>query len=145
MAIKAPPSPEDVLAKLTARLMSKGIGPSVDHLVALREQKRELEAKIKNIEAEYSAIEGALMSQLDEQGITKASGGKATASISVSVVGNLVDPAKFHAYLKKSGNFHLLQQRLSAPACRELFESKGDKAIPGVEPFVKKSLNLRAL
>ncbi len=145
MAIKAPPSPEDVLAKLTAKLMSKGIGPSIDHLALLREQKRELEAKIKEIEAEYNAVEGALMSELDSQGMAKATGAKATASISVSVVGNLVDAAALHAFIKKTGYFHLLQPRLSAPACRELFEAKGDKAIPGVEPFAQKRLNLRVL
>lgn len=145
MAIKAPPSPEQVLAKLTAKLMSKGIGPSIDHLSELREQKRELEAKVKVIEAEYAAIEAALMSQLDDQGMAKATGTKATASISVTVVGNLVDPEKLHDFIKKTGYFHLLQPRLSDPACRELFEAKGDKAIPGVEPFHRKRLNLRAL
>lgn len=136
-------SPEEQLAKLTAKLMGRGIGPSIDYLAELREQKRELESKVKMIETEYAGIEAMLMEQLDKGGMAKATGKKATASITEIVVGNLVDADKLHAYIKRTGYFHLLQQRLSDPACRELFESKG--AIPGVEPFTKKRLNLRVI
>jgi hypothetical protein len=134
-----------VLTTLTAKLMSKGIGPSIDHMAKLREDKRELEAKIKTIEAEYASVEAALLSQLEDQGMNKATGKTATASITSTVVGNLVDATALHKYIKRTGHFHLLQQRLSDPACRELFESKGPQAIPGVEPFTKKRVNLRVL
>jgi len=119
------------------------IGSRIDALNQLREDKRALEEKIKIIEGSYHELEEALMEDLETQGMDKATGKKATVSISSTVVGNLVDDKAFFAYVKKTGYFHLLQRRLSDPAIRELLESKG--SIPGVEPFVKKRLNLRTL
>lgn len=138
-------TPEQKLAQITVKLMSKGIGPMIDHMAKLREDKRALEAQIKTIETEYAAVEGVLLEELKKQGMDKATGKLASASISSTVVGNLIDAPALHAYIKKTGYFHLLQQRLSDPACRELFDSKGPKAIPGVEPFTKERVNLRVV
>jgi hypothetical protein len=119
------------------------IGSRIDALNELRENKRKLEEQIKVIEGSYHTLEEALMEDLKTQGMDKATGKKATVSISSTVVGTISDDKAFFAYVKKTGFFHLLQRRLSDPAVRELLESKG--SIPGVEPFVKKRLNLRAL
>jgi hypothetical protein len=131
-------------AVVAVSLTSDGtIGSRIDSLNELREQKRQLEEQIKVIEGSYHELEEALMEDLKTQGMDKATGKKATVSISSITVGNLVDDKAFFAYVKKTGYFHLMQRRLSDPAIRELLESKG--SIPGVEPFVKKRLNLRAL
>jgi hypothetical protein len=131
-------------AVVAVSLTSDGtIGSRIDSLNELREQKRQLEEQIKVIEGSYHTLEEALMEDLKTQGMDKATGKKATVSISSITVGNLVDDKAFFAYVKKTGYFHLMQRRLSDPAIRELLESKG--SIPGVEPFVKKRLNLRAL
>jgi hypothetical protein len=131
-------------AVVAVSLTSDGtIGSRIDSLNELREQKRALEEQIKVIEGSYHELEEALMEDLKTQGMDKATGKKATVSISSITVGNLVDDKAFFAYVKKTGYFHLMQRRLSDPAIRELLESKG--SIPGVEPFVKKRLNLRAL
>jgi hypothetical protein len=129
-------------AVVAVSLTSDGtIGSRIDSLNELREQKRALEEQIN--EGSYHELEEALMEDLKTQGMDKATGKKATVSISSITVGNLVDDKAFFAYVKKTGYFHLMQRRLSDPAIRELLESKG--SIPGVEPFVKKRLNLRAL
>jgi hypothetical protein len=135
---------EVIASKVAISLTTDGtIGSRIDALNQLREDKRALEEKIKVIEGSYHELEEALMEDLKTQGMDKATGKKATVSISSTVVGNLVDDKAFFAYVKKTGYFHLLQRRLSDPAIRELLESKG--SIPGVEPFVKKRLNLRTL
>jgi hypothetical protein len=135
---------EVTAAKVAISLTTDGtIGSRIDALNQLREDKRALEEKIKVIEESYRELEEALMETLQKQGMDKATGKKASVSVSSIVVGNLVDDTAFFAYVKKTGYFHLLQRRLSDPAIRELLESKG--SIPGVEPFVKKRLNLRSL
>jgi hypothetical protein len=127
-------------AKAPVKLVA--IGPTIDKMNELRERKRVLEADVKKIQAEYDELEEKLFAKLDAEGTRTGAGKTATCSISESVVGNLTDDAKFFAYVKKTGYFHLLQRRLSAPAVRELFE-KGVK-IPGCEPFTERRLNLRA-
>ena len=82
-----------------------------------------------------------------EEGMDKATGKKATASISNVTVANVEDWDKFHAFVKKTGYFHLLQRRVSDPGFRELLEQKGAAAMAkvGVVPFVKQNLNLTTL
>lgn len=119
------------------------IGSRIDTMYALREQKRELEAKVKVVEDEYKVIETELLEALEREGTSNGKGKHASASVSVSVVGQITDVEAMNAYIKRSGNFQLYQQRLSTLAVRELLETKG--AIPGVTPFNKVTLTLRTL
>lgn len=143
VARKPKPSPEDVAATKMTAAIKPTLGSQIDALNALRETKRELDAKIKEVETQYEAAQLAVLEALEAQGTDKATGKTATASISVSVVGNIDDRDMLNAFMKKTGNFQLLQNRISLPAMRELLEKKG--AIPGVAVFHKKTLNLRAL
>lgn len=118
------------------------IGPTIDKLNALRESKRGLEAQIKDIEAKYSVLETELLEKLEAEGTDKGAGKTASVSVSTSVVGNVTDWAAFEAYVIKTKYTHLFQRRLSDAAVRELFDQ--GKKVPGVEPFTKKRLNLRA-
>lgn len=130
------------------------LGTLIDQLDAIREKKRALNEKLKEVEVEYSEKENEIRARLAEQGIDKCSGKKATVSLSEVVVGTVTDWDKAYAYIKKTGHFHLLQRRVSDPAFRELFvleQQKRKKAvaanevIPGFEPFTKINLNLRSL
>jgi len=118
------------------------IGGMTDALVALREEKRELQAQIDEVEAKYKALEEQLIEKLDAEGTDKGAGKAGSVSISSTVVANVDDWDAFYAYIKKNNYFHLLQRRPADAACRELFEQKG--SIPGVTPFSKRRLNLRS-
>lgn len=131
-----------VAVKVAAVLAQLPIGPAIDTLAELRDKKRKLEAQIKDIETEYAELEQKLMDRLDAEGTSKGAGKNASASITETVVGNLVDFEAFAEFARKKNYMHLFQRRLSDPAIRELFD-KGVK-IPGVEPFTKRRLNLRS-
>lgn len=136
-------------AKTTASLVAASLtedgtlGSRIDSLCDLREEKRSLEDQLKVVEESYTKLADELMETLDKQGMAKATGKLATVSISTSVVGQIQDDAAFFAYVKKTGHFHLFQRRLSDASVREILEQKG--SIPGIQPFVKKRLNLRNL
>lgn len=119
------------------------VGASIDQLWALRESKRELEAKIKVLDDAIKADEEALMDRLEKEGLEKATGTKAGVSISKNVVANVEDWDKFWGFISKTKNYQLVQRRVSDPAYRELMEM-GTK-IPGVLPFTKTRLNVRSL
>lgn len=126
------------VAKLTMTL-----GAKIDALHALREEKRALEAKITEIEGKYKGIEEELMTDLDAQGLAASRGTAASCSITTSVSGNVENWDDFNKFVKKTGYFHLYQRRISELAYREMLEQ--GKPVPGVVPFTKKKLNLRAL
>ena len=119
------------------------IGGLIDQMSAVRENRRTLAAQDKELEAEISELEKQLIDLMDAEGQTKATGHSASASISENMVFNTTDWNVFMAYLIKTKQGHLVQRRVSAPAVLELFTSKG--VVPGLEPFTKRSINLRNL
>jgi len=119
------------------------IGPLIDHLQSLRAEKRAIEKQLKEIEERYAAIQADLLKVMHAEGISKATGSHATASISTSIKPSVEDWDVFYEFIHRNKYFHLLERRPAVLACRELFETKG--VIPGVVPFTKETLNLRDL
>jgi predicted kinase len=118
-------------------------GAIIDQLWAARENKRVLEAQAKEVGAKIEEIETTLMDRLGAEGLEKATGSKASVSISSSVNADVQDWDAFWGFIIKNKYTHLLQRRVSEPAYRELLEA--GKKVVGVQPFTKKKLNLRTL
>jgi hypothetical protein len=132
-------------AAAVARKLSPGIaiGPTIDKMKDLQNAKAELNAQIKKLDVEYDELELQLFEKLDREGTTKGAGKHASASITSSVVGNVTNWDLVFPYIKKTGYFHLFIKQLNAAALRELFD-KGVK-VPGVEPFTKRRLSIKAI
>jgi hypothetical protein len=109
----------------------------------MREKKRALTVELEKIEEEIRALEAVVIERLDQEGVEKATGRTASVSVSENIVANITDFDALCAFVKKTGYFHLFQRRVTDTACRELWEQK--KAIPGLEPFTKRRLNIRTL
>lgn len=119
------------------------IGSLIDGMNGLRELRREIAAQDADLKKQYDAAEAQLIELLDQQNTSKGAGRTASASVSETVVFNPVDWEAFMDYLIKTKQKHLVQRRVSAPAVLELFTLKGK--VPGLEPFTKRSINLRQL
>ncbi len=130
-------------AKAATKSRAPTVGALIDQIWAAREEKRRLEAQIKEVETTIADINEQLMERLEAEGLDKASGSKATVSVSTNTVANVDDWDAFWAYIIKNKFTHLLQRRVSDPAYRELLEA--GKKVPGVQPFVKRTLNVRSL
>jgi hypothetical protein len=118
-------------------------GALIDQYWAAREEKRRLNELLKDVEAKITDIETALMARLDDEGMVKATGTKASVSISTNTVADVEDWDAFWGFILKNKYTHLLQRRVSDPAYRELLEA--GKKVPGVQPFTKRTLNLRTV
>lgn len=119
------------------------LGEQIDNLYAIREELREAEAVVKEIKERRTLAEEKIITLLDDTNIDKASGMKATASISETTVGQISDFAKFTRYIKQNNAFELLERRVSSVAYREHLAQRKGKPIPGTEPFTRRTLNLR--
>lgn len=126
-------------AAATKKLPS--LGTQIDALFKLRERLREIQQTEKDQQELIAAAEVVLMETMEREGVEKSTGKLATVSISKVTTGNVVDWDVFWAFVFKNKYSHLLQRRVSDPAIRELFETKGK--VPGVEPFTKQKINLR--
>ena len=123
--------------------MTLSTGALSDKLFMLREQKRVHEEAIKQISDQMSLVETQLLEAMDKDEITKATGKKATVSISETIRPNVQDWDAFWAYIHRHKFYHLLERRPSVSGCQELFEKKGN--IPGVVPFTQRRINMRSL
>lgn len=119
------------------------MGTLIDSIWATREEKRRLQAQLKEVDGAIEALESQLMDRMKAEGTDKAQGQKASVSVSTNTVANVEDWGAFWAFIIKKKYTHLLQRRVSDPAYRELLEA-GQK-VPGVEPFSKRTLNVRSL
>lgn len=139
------PTGAAALAEVTHRLTGS-TGSMIDALWAVREQKRELEAQLKQVEEKQRDYELQLEAKMGGEGLDKAAGKNASASFSTTITASVEGDegwSLLYAYIAKNKFWHLLQRRVSDPAYRELLE-KGKK-VPGVQPFPKKRLTLRTL
>lgn len=116
------------------------LGALVDQMWSLREQKRKLDASVKDLEGQIADKESLIMEQMAAQGLDKMSGAMASVSIITNTVAQVEDWDEFLTFIYKKKYGHLLQRRVSDPAYRELLE-QGTK-VPGVSPFSKQRLNL---
>lgn len=119
------------------------MGALIDSIWAAREEKRRLEAQVKETETTIAELQTQLMERMQAEGTDKAQGSKASVSISSNVVADVKDWDEFWAYVIKKKYTHLLQRRVSDPAYRELLEA--GQNVPGVEPFTKRALTVRSL
>jgi hypothetical protein len=129
--------------KAAVRARPATVGALIDQLWATREVKRDIESQLKEVETRITELNTELMERMEQEGLDKASGTKATISVSTNTVAAVEDWDEFWKYILKNKYTHLLQRRVSDPAYRELLEA--GKKVPGVQPFVKRSLNVRSI
>jgi hypothetical protein len=121
--------------------LENSLGGMVDQLYELNDKKRALEEELSLIDIKRKYVEIAIINDMEKQNSLKVGGLKATASISTSIVPNVIDWESFFKYISRKKYWHLVERRPSVTGCRELFETKG--AIPGVVPFTKIRLSVR--
>lgn len=136
-------TPEPTADKVVVARLKGTTGAIIDQLWAAREEKRNLESQVKEVEQTIKEIEEMLMTRLDAEGMDKATGKKASVSITTSVVADVQDWDLLYPYIAKNKFWHLLQKRVSDPSVHELWDA--GKKVPGVLPFTRKKLNVRTV
>lgn len=131
------------IAKVKVSARPATTGAIIDQLWGAREEKRRLEEQVKEVEGAIKGIEETLMERLAAEGLEKATGSKASVSITSTVTADVQDWDAFYPYIAKHKYWHLLQRRPSDPGVRELWDA--GKKVPGVVPFTKRRVNIRTL
>ncbi len=119
------------------------IGPLIDTIWSLRENKRALEAQVKTVEEQIAEHEELLITRMDQEGVDKSTGKKASVSVASETRFNVKDFDAFWDFARKNNYGHLFERRPAKLACMEVLEKKGN--VPGLEPYTKRKLNVRTL
>lgn len=110
---------------------AKADGDLLDRIVVLREELAEVAEQEKFIKGEISAIEDELLTRMDERKTDRLSNDKLTASKTTTVHASVLDWDAVYDFIKTSGDFSLVQKRISETAYRELL-AMGQ--VPGIIP-----------
>lgn len=120
------------------------IGEIIDAMWLVREKRREIAARDKELSGRQHRLELMLIEALDAQKTRKGEGGKASASIKVSIEPQASDWQKAKAWMLRHKDLSLFQHRLAPAVYRDLLKEY-PKGIPGIESFEKRSIHLTTL
>ena len=120
------------------------LGEEIDRLFDIREQIKKLEDKADELRKVFTAREQALLARVDEEGVSKAVGQKASVAVTESIVPQVENWDEYYAFIHRNKAYHLLERRPSAGAYRELIAQRR-KPVPGVVSFTKRKLSLRTI
>ena len=116
------------------------LGSTIDELYGRREERLNLERKIKELKQGEEELREAILQCLAFSGLEKATGHSATASMKVSIIPIITDWEQVHQYVREADRFDLLQKRISVLAWRDL--NTAGVLVPGTEAVEDVDLSL---
>lgn len=118
----------------------KAMGACADLLYQLRQKRLEMQKEVDKIAAEESALKEHIINTLPKSEASGVAGKLARVTVITKVVPQVKDWDAFYKYVKKTGQFDLMQRRINDSAIKERWEA--GKEIPGVEHFNAVSVSI---
>lgn len=119
----------------------KTIGACADLLYQTRQKRLDAQKVVDALQAEETALKNHIIDTLPKSEATGAAGKLCRVSVVKKEAPQVEDWDKFYAYVKKTGQFDLMQKRLADSAIKERWND--GKKIPGVKvnSYVTVSIN----
>ena len=121
----------------------KQLGACADKLFQLREARLAKQKEAEVIEAEEKALKEHIIQTLPKSEASGVAGKVARVTVIIKQIAQVKDWDLFYKHVKKTGEFELLQRRLTDTAIKERWEN--GKKIPGVEPFDAVTVSINKL
>jgi hypothetical protein len=118
----------------------KSMGVCADKLYELRQKRLAQQKLVTEMEEEEKALKEYIINTLPKSETSGVAGKLARVTITSKEVPQVEDWDAFYKHVKKTGEFELMQRRLSDAAINERWEA--GKKVPGVKAFKATSLSL---
>lgn len=112
------------------------LGGKIDLLFELREEKQKIAKEMAMLENKIYLIEKSILSDMEANGLEKASGCYGTVIPKTEVYPSVRDKEAFYRWVIETGSFELVQARINSAPYRERLKN-GDLLPPGVETYEK--------
>ncbi|MCK5644856.1 MAG: hypothetical protein KAJ19_28915 [Gammaproteobacteria bacterium] len=106
--------------KVRKKRVVKNVNWYVDEHYKLKMKRDALEKRKKEVISDIEKLEGEALNKFGKEGIEGAKGKKATGFIQELDHYNVADRRKLDAYVKRTGNFELFQNRVSGDAVQDI-------------------------
>jgi hypothetical protein len=103
-----------------------------------------IEAELREAKQLLAESEDEILVSMQAQGINRLSSQGLTLSITESIVPQIKDWNAFEKFLLRNGATHLIERRIHTTAWREEVAEREGTPIPGVEPYLRIRLSVRA-
>ena len=107
-----------------------------------KQSLRELQAEEKTLKQSINELESRIILNLENQGVDRIGNDVCTVSIKKEIVPTVEDWDSVHQHIIDTGQFELLQRRMSATSYREL-QHMGQE-VPGVVATELTRINFRS-
>ena len=108
----------------------------------IRGEIKTVQAEEKSLKSQQRELESQISIRMQEQGLDKISNDVCTISLKNEIVPTVEDCDQLHEHITDTGQFELLQKRVSATAYRELIAAGMD--VPGVKSTELTRINFRS-
>lgn len=115
----------------------------IDRKKSIKSQMEKLNSELKGLREQENDIDLELLKKLDAEGLKKTANEVASVSIKEETVPDVHDWDALYAHIISSGDFSLIQRRVSSTAYRELL--KLGENVPGLQPRDIRRINFRSL
>ena len=115
----------------------------IDKKKSIKSQMEKLNNELKGLREQENDIDLELLKKLDTEGLKKTANEVASVSIKEETVPDVHDWDALYAHIISTGDFSLIQRRVSSTAYRELL--KLGENVPGLQPREIRRINFRSL
>lgn len=122
----------------TGQMQPQTLGDKIDQYRSIYDRRAALSAEVKALTAQLEALTPELLEQLDQLGIEKAQGKRASIRITEKTLPSVKDWDAFYEFIVENDAWYLLERRPTQKAYQELLDA--GESVPGVEPFTKREI-----
>ena len=120
----------------------KKLNDLLSEVTKVRTEIKSVQAEEKLLKTQQRELESQISIRMQEQGLDKISNDVCTISLKNEIVPTVENWDDLHEHIVKTGQFELLQKRMSATAYRELQQMGQD--VPGVSATELTKINYRS-
>ena len=115
----------------------------IDERAMIKAQMDGLNKRLKEFREALDQVDRLLLKKMDDEGLSRTANSMASVSINEDIVPDVTDWDKLYEHVQETGDFSLIQRRVSSTAYRELL--KLGEQVPGLESRTIRRINFRSL
>lgn len=120
---------------------------TINELIKTRAEVKQsmdsLNRELKALRETQDQLDVLLLKKMDAEGLSRTANQQASVSINEDTVPDVTDWEELYQHVIATGDFSLIQRRVSSTAYKELL--KLGEAVPGLQPRTVRRINFRSL
>jgi hypothetical protein len=115
----------------------------IDERALIKAQMDGLNKRLKEFREALDQVDRLLLKKMDDEGLSRTANNIASVSINEDIVPDVTNWDALYEHVQETGDFSLIQRRVSSTAYRELL--KLGEQVPGLESRTIRRINFRSL